>query len=146
MGLDGPVLKPDHWIYFPDEELPFYRIGFPTNFSDRVAPEGCGSIYAEVAYSDGSCPEVEKVAGKVLETLFSTGLIDPSTGISSRIDLAMPCAYVFHDLYRANHLDSILESLGEKDILSVGRYGAWEYSAMQDAVEWGLSAVREVLK
>ncbi len=146
MGLDGPVLKPDHWIYFPDEELPFYRIGFPTNFSDRVAPEGCGSIYAEVAYSDGSCPEVEKVAGKVLETLRTTGLIDPSTGISARIDLAMPCAYVFHDMYRAKHLDPILESLREKNIQSVGRYGAWEYSAMQDAIEWGLSAAREVLK
>jgi len=28
----------------------------------------------------------------------------------------------------------------------VGRYGAWEYSAMQDAVQWGLSAAGEVLR
>jgi protoporphyrinogen oxidase len=146
MGLDGPVLAPDHWIYFPDEELPFYRMGFPTNFSDRVAPAGCGSVYAEVAWSGGSGPDADNVTGKVLETLRTTGLIDPSTGISTRIDLPMPCAYVFHDLYRAKHLETIHESLGEKDILSVGRYGAWEYSAMQDAVEWGLSAAREVLK
>ena len=146
MGLDGPVLMPDHWIYFPDEELPFYRIGFPTNFSDRVAQAGCGSVYAEVAWSGGSGLDADNVAGKVLETLRTTGLIDPSTGISARIDLPMPCAYVFHDLYRAKHLETIHESLGEKDILSVGRYGAWEYSAMQDAVEWGRNAAREVLK
>jgi protoporphyrinogen oxidase len=145
VGLDGPVLTNDHWIYFPDEDLPFYRIGFPANFSDRVAPEGCGSIYAEVAYSDGAGPDAEYVAEKVMETLVTTGLIDPSTGISAKVDLAMPCAYVFHDLYRAKHLDSILESLREKNIQSVGRYGAWEYSAMQDAIEWGLSAAREVL-
>ncbi len=146
IGLDGPVLTADHWIYFPGEDLPFYRMGFPTNFSDRVAPDGCGSIYAEVAWSGGPGPDSGSVARKVLETLLETGLIDPSTGISARIDLAMPCAYVFHDLYRAKHLDPILRSLREKRILSVGRYGAWEYSAMQDAVEWGLNAARGVLK
>jgi protoporphyrinogen oxidase len=146
IGLDGPVLTTDHWIYFPGEDLPFYRIGFPANFSDRVAPDGCGSIYAEVAYSGGSGPDSGSVAKKVLETLVKTGLIDPSTGILGRIDLAMPCAYVFHDMYRANHLNPILEFLSEKQIISVGRYGAWEYSAMQDAVEWGLNAARGVLK
>jgi len=146
VGLDGPVLTTDHWIYFPEEDLPFYRIGFPSNFSDRVAPAGCGSIYAEVAYFEGSCPDSGPIAEKVLETLVTTGLIDPSTGISARIDFAMPCAYVFHDLYRAKHLGPILDYLAEKGIRSVGRYGAWEYSAMQDAIEWGLAAAREILE
>ena len=146
MGLDGPVHTRDHWVYFPDESLPFYRVGFPTNFSDRVAPAGCGSLYAEVAYIPGSPPDADRVANAVLETLADTGLIDRSTGVAARVDLEMPCAYVFHDLYRANHLDAILESLGEKGIRSVGRYGAWEYSAMQDAVQWGLNAAREILR
>jgi protoporphyrinogen oxidase len=146
MGLDGPILTTDHWVYFPDEALPFYRMGFPTNFSDQVAPPGCGSVYAEVPWSSGSAPDVESAAGQVLNTLAATGLIDPSTGISARIDLAIPCAYVFHDQYRARHIGPILDTLGDNSILSVGRYGAWEYSAMQDAVEWGLNAAGEVLK
>lgn len=146
MGLDGPVLTKDHWIYFPDETLPFYRIGFPTNFSDRIAPDGCGSLYAEVAWSGGPAPDVEKITQAVLKTLVSAGLIDPSTGISARANLYIPCAYVFHDSYRAGHLDPVLKSLGEKNILSVGRYGGWEYSAMQDAVEWGLNTAREILE
>jgi len=146
VGLDGPVLTDDHWIYFPDEDIPFYRMGFPTNFSDRVAPAGCGSIYAEVAWSGGAVPDTGRMADDLLETLHTTGLIGPSTRISTRIDLAMPCAYVFHDLYRERHLDSILEGLRQSSILSVGRYGAWEYSAMQDAVEWGLKAGQGVLQ
>ena len=146
MGLDGPVNTQDHWVYFPDERLPFYRVGFPTNFSDRVAPAGCGSLYAEVAFKPGSPPNADRVADKVLETLAETGLIDRSTGVAARVDQEMPCAYVFHDLYRARHIGPILESLGEKGIRSVGRYGAWEYSAMQDAVQWGLNTAREILR
>ena len=146
LGLDGPVLTKDHWVYFPDKDLPFYRVGFPTNFSDRAAPAGCGSLYAEVAHFPGSVPEGAGLAEKVMQTLVATGLVDPSTRIAARIDLALPCAYVFHDRFRVKHVDSILGSLGEKNILSVGRYGAWEYSAMQDAVQWGLSAAGEVLR
>jgi len=145
MGLDGPVHTRDHWVYFPDERLPFYRVGFPPNFSEKVAPPGCGSLYAEVAYRPGSSPNADRVADSVLKTLADTGIIDRSTGVAARVDLEMPSAYVFHDLYRANHLGPVLESLGEKGIRSVGRYGAWEYSAMQDAVQWGLNAAREVL-
>ena len=146
LGLDGPVLTKDHWIYFPDEDLPFYRVGFPTNFSDRAAPAGCGSVYAEVAHLPGSIPEAAGLAEKVMQTLVATGLVAPYTQISARIDLALPCAYVFHDRFRAKHLDSTLASLAERHIISVGRYGAWEYSAMQDAVQWGLSAAGEVLR
>jgi protoporphyrinogen oxidase len=146
LGLTGPVLTGDHWIYFPDPELPFYRVGFPTNFSDRVAPAGCGSLYAEAAFSGMSPPDPGTIADKVVETLAAAGLIDTSAEIASRLELVMPCAYVFHDAYRAGQLDVLLRSLARHNILSVGRYGAWEYSAMQDAVQWGLSAAREVLR
>jgi protoporphyrinogen oxidase len=145
LGLDGPVLRSDHWIYFPEKSLPFYRMGFPSNFSRNVAPAGCGSIYAEAAWSDGQPPEPDSIAEAVLESMAAAGLIDRSVGIRARADLAIEYAYVFHDRYRAAHLGSILHSLREKDILSIGRYGAWEYSAMQDAVQWGLTAAREVL-
>jgi protoporphyrinogen oxidase len=146
LGLDGPVHTKDHWIYFPDRDLPFYRVGFPSNFSDRVAPAGCGSLYAEVAWTGGKVPDADRVAEAVMKTLAAAGVIDTSTGILARTDFIMPCAYVFHDLYRAQNLDRILAILHEGNILSVGRYGAWEYSAMQDAVQWGLDAAREILQ
>ena len=145
LGLSGPILRPDHWIYFPEKSLPFYRMGFPTNFSDHVAPEGCGSVYAEAAWAAGDGPEPDGIAEAALESLAAFGIVDRSTEIWARIDFVMPCAYVFHDRFRATHLDSILQSLRAEDILSVGRYGAWEYSAMQDAVQWGFYAAREVL-
>lgn len=146
IGLDGPVNTADHWIYFPERELPFYRVGFPTNFSATAAPAGCGSLYAEAAYRPGSPPDPEAVAGSVLRMLVETGLTHPATGVLARVDLALPFAYVFHDRFRAGHLRGILGALRDWDIHSVGRYGAWEYSAMQDAVDWGLAAAGKVME
>jgi protoporphyrinogen oxidase len=145
LGLDGPVLRDDHWIYFPGADLPFYRVGFPSNFSGNVAPEGCGSLYTEVAYLPGTVPDADRAAEAVVRFLRGSGLIGSSTKARARIDLDIPCAYVFHDRHRGVHLDPVLAVLREADILSVGRYGSWEYSGMQKAVQWGLEAAREVL-
>ena len=40
----------DFSVYFPEEKYPFYRIGFPSNFSGSVAPKGCSTMYIEVSY------------------------------------------------------------------------------------------------
>lgn len=145
LGLDGPVLNDDHWIYFPDEKLPFYRIGFPSNFSGDAAPAGCSSLYTEVAYAPGSAPDADSAAEAAIRSLREYGLIERSTKAVARLDLNIPCAYVFHDRYRARHIDAVLAGLRAADVLSVGRYGAWEYSGMQDAINWGLDAAREIM-
>jgi protoporphyrinogen oxidase len=145
IGLDGPVLRDDHWIYFPGNDIPVYRMGFPSNFSPFAAPPGCGSLYAEIAHGPGAVPDADRIAGAVVRSLVNLGLVDPSTKTLTRIDLSMPCAYVFHDRYRAGHLDRILAGLRDLSIFSAGRYGAWEYSGMQGAVDWGLRAAREAV-
>ena len=48
LGVDRPgIADGAHWIYFPDESVPFYRAGFPSNFSADVAPGGTSSMYVE---------------------------------------------------------------------------------------------------
>jgi protoporphyrinogen oxidase len=145
IGLDRPISSDDHWIYFPDEKLPFYRIGFPSNFSGDAAPEGCGSLYTEVAYAPGSVPDADSLAEAAMRSLKEYGLVDRSAKIAARLDLYIPWAYVFHDRHRIRHIDAVLAELRAAGILSIGRYGAWEYSAMQDAVDWGLKAAREIM-
>jgi len=145
LGLDGPLLRDEHWIYFPGPDLPFYRVGFPSNFSRDAAPAGCGSLYAEASHIPGKLPDADFLVEAVMRSLKENGIIGDGTKIAARLDLTIPCAYVFHDLYRAVNLELVLEGLRKVGILSVGRYGAWEYSGMQEAVEGGLAAAREVL-
>src|SRR2546427_10089117 len=45
LGVAREKISDNHWIYFPEPEFPFYRVGFPTNFSPSLGPHGCSSLY-----------------------------------------------------------------------------------------------------
>ena len=49
-GINRPDLSDKHWIYFPEKEYPFYRLGFGHNFSEHMTPPDCSSLYGEFAH------------------------------------------------------------------------------------------------
>ena len=48
--------------------------------------------------------------------------------------------YVVYDSHRARRLAGLLDWYRRRGIVSVGRYGAWEYSAMEDSMIAGRKA------
>ena len=62
-----------------------------------------------------------------------TTTISPSDILTEKI-ISIPHAYVTYDQWRKNNLPNLLQRLEEHDIYSVGRYGAWKYASMQEAV------------
>jgi len=46
-------------------------------------------------------------------------------------------AYVLFDKHRARALPAILEELARRGIHSIGRYGRWEHTSMEDAMAQG---------
>jgi len=53
-------------------------------------------------------------------------------------------AYVIYDQFRSRYLPQIIEFLRSHDIYPVGRYGRWEYTALEEAILQG-KAVAEGL-
>jgi protoporphyrinogen oxidase len=134
IGVNRPKISEKHWIYFPEPEFSFYRVGFPTNFSDHVAPEDCSSMYVEVV----ALPE-ETIAEPILLEGVYDGL--QRCGLLKETDHILVCdvvrieyAYVVYDLNRTQALNTIFPYLRQHHIYSTGRYGLWEYSAMEDAI------------
>ena len=137
MGVNRPKISEKHWIYFPEPEFSFYRVGFPSNFSDHVAPAGCSSMYVEVAV----LPEETIAEPTLLEGVYD-GL--QQCGVLQTTDQILVCdvvridyAYVLYDLNRTPALNTIFPYLRQHHIYSAGRYGLWEYSAMEDAILTG---------
>lgn len=134
LGVNRPNISEKHWIYFPEPEFSFYRVGFPTNFSDAVAPAGCSSMYVEVsALPHETLGERSLLAG-VYDGLQRCGILTAADQILVSDVVRIDCAYVLYDLHRTQALNTIQPYLRQQRIYAVGRYGAWEYSAMEDAI------------
>jgi UDP-galactopyranose mutase len=54
-------------------------------------------------------------------------------------------AYVIYDAWRDKNLNKIHQRLQEHSIHSVGRYGEWKYSSMQEAVLDGKATAQTLL-
>ena len=53
-------------------------------------------------------------------------------------------AYVYFDRHRARALPAILSELERRGVYSIGRYGAWEHTSMEDAIAQGRSTAEHL--
>jgi protoporphyrinogen oxidase len=124
-----------HWIYFPEKKYVFYRIGFNSNFAGDIAPKNSCSIYTEVSFmQDIDDKNYVKYARQVAHDLINANILSKKDLIKAIVPLKIYPAYVTYDKYRDESVDAILSFLRKNEIYSIGRYGKWEYSAMEDAM------------
>jgi protoporphyrinogen oxidase len=141
-GLSRQAGDGMHWVYFPESKYPFYRVGFPSNICPSMAPPGAGSLYTEVAFRGaGGLPEGE-LRQQVVRGLVRAGILRNAGEITTQLTLHIPCAYVIFDHDRRKAFTRVRSALAARNVFVAGRYGAWEYSAMEDAILWGQKAAR----
>lgn len=126
-----------HWIYFPEPEYPFYRAGFPMNFSPALGRPGCSSLYAEISHQPETVIPPDVLLQQVREGMERAGIFrgDDEIVVADVRDIRY--AYVLFDKHRARVLPSILAELERRGIYSIGRYGRWEHTSMEDAIAQG---------
>jgi protoporphyrinogen oxidase len=148
-GVARPRISKASWIYFPEKKFPFYRVGFPMNFTPHVVPRGCSSMYVEISYRPGTEPSTdaqrESVFRDIRRGLLAAGILKPNDTFPVVHFAPIRYAYVIYDENRSAALAAIFQWLKEKaGALSIGRYGAWKYSFMEEAILDGRAAAREV--
>jgi hypothetical protein len=144
VGLARPDDRAAHWLYFPEPRLPFYRVGYTTSFAPASAPPGRQSLYVEATLPFGARAGCRELWPRLRRGLEQTGLLrvgeEPEV-----VDLIhVPYAYVLYDRHRARALPGILRALEEHGVHSIGRYGAWEYASMEDALRQGRDVARRI--
>jgi protoporphyrinogen oxidase len=143
LGVDREGVGDEaHWIYFPDPDVPFYRVGFPTSFSGGVAPEGTSSMYVEIALARGERPDLAGLEARVLAALRDEGILRPSDRLLVRDWDVIDPAYVIFDRRRLAAIARVVPLLEARGVRLAGRYGAWTYSYMERAILDGLEAAR----
>ena len=134
LGIARPDDTGRHWSYFPEKKYPFYRVGIYSNFSAASAPAGASSCYVEVSRPGGSRVDLKSLEREVLIGLRTCGLLRVGDRLLVKDWVSIPCGYVTYDFEREPALKILFRHLGRRGVESIGRYGAWKYSFMEEAL------------
>ena len=144
LGLNLPNVSDKHWIYFPEQKYPFYRLGFYHNFSKNMTPPNCSSVYGEFAYTRKTKKQVEQTLTRALGETQKLLNFSKQDILTQKI-IKISHAYVIYNFWREQNLAKIHKSLNHSKIYSCGRYGEWKYSSMQEAFLDGQTVVAKIL-
>lgn len=143
LALTCPPRQDFHWAYVPERRFPFYRVGYYSAFSDEMAPKGRSSVYVELASRER--PELSRLMPEVLSGLCELGVIEAASDVGFARLRKLEPAYVLYDRNRAPALEVLEPFLASVGVVSAGRYGAWNYSSMEDALSFGRAAAERAL-
>lgn len=148
IGINRADITDSHMIYFYDEDICFTRLGFPHMLSAKNAPPGCGSIQAEIYFSEKYKPfrgKPEDWIEMTIRDLRRCGLVREDDQILCRQAMLLQYANIIFDLDRAAALKVVHGYLDEMGIAYCGRYGEWAYLWTDDAFKSGETAAERAL-
>jgi protoporphyrinogen oxidase len=127
LGFDSKGPRDVHWVYYPQRELPFYRVGFYDNIFDAERM----SLYVELGFDREARPDPEVYLPRVLEGLRQVGLVREHRLVAWHSVLMNPAYVHINAASTALHERSSAE-LGALGVFSLGRYGRWTYCSIED--------------
>ncbi|HET9073952.1 MAG TPA: FAD-dependent oxidoreductase [Solirubrobacteraceae bacterium] len=152
VGLAQPLRDPRSWMYFPEPEVPFYRV---TNFAKYAAAHVPGAdtsrysaFMTESASSETHPLERAGLAERVIAGLRTVGLAAPGAEVVSVHVEEIPYAYPVPTLGRDGALARLEPWLAARDVFSRGRFGTWRYELgnMDHAVKMGIDVARRIVR
>jgi len=138
----GAKCPEDHWIYIPDSESRFHRVGFYSNVDVSFLPKSSHkdndrvSIYVERAYQNGQKPsdeEIEKYTSSVVKELKSWGFISEAETVHPTW---IEVAYTW-SMPGSKWKEKSLKELDKLRVFQIGRYGRWVFQGIAESISDG---------
>jgi protoporphyrinogen oxidase len=129
LGFDRKGPRTPHWIYYPDPECVFYRVGFYDNIfdTDRL------SLYVEVGLPPDAVVDVEATRERVLADLQRQGVLTTERLVAHH-SVVMDPAYVHITRGSLAEHARLAAQLRHSGVHSIGRYGGWTYCSIEDNI------------
>jgi protoporphyrinogen oxidase len=139
----APSFREMHWLYLPEPRFRAYRVGFYDRFAAAMAPPGRHGLYVEIAHG-ASDAEADLVQAAIADVV-ALGVIANADDVEVVVPIRIPTAYVIHDHACATARRTLHAELRARDVHVVGRYGRWEYAAIEDALRQGAETAAAVI-
>lgn len=153
LGISGMRTDSKCWMYFPEQDTPFYRVTQFHNYSPFNVPGGDTGQYCsfmcETSYSSHRAVEKQRLVDETVDGLVNAGLIRDKdrSKIVSRYVIDIPHSYPVPTIDRDRALSLIQPYLESRDVYSRGRFGAWKYEVgnMDHSFMQGVETVDRIL-
>ena len=129
LGFDKKGPRDVNWMYFPQTDLRFYRVGFYDNIfdADRM------SLYVEIGARDDENLDVSAEKERVLRDLQKANVVTDQELVSWH-SVTMNPAYVHVNQAALTQWQQLRPQLEAAHVYSIGRYGDWTYCAIEDNI------------
>lgn len=127
------------WLYLPEKDTPFYRLGFYPFKMEPLIP-----VFSEISHLPNLQISEDSIYFELFALLRKLNLIEKKEDIQFFELIEIPYAYVIFDKFRRRKLPEILSFLERNDIISTGRYGSWDYLSMERAFLLGKEVAEKV--
>lgn len=133
LGFEKKSIFKEHWIYFPQKDINFYRVGFYDNIlmSDKL------SMYIEIGYekkSKISEDDIKEQLNLTLQNLKKVGIVEDDNKLVDYSTIVMNPAYVHINSETNKEIKEFEKYLNDNSVYTIGRYGAWTYCSMEDCM------------
>lgn len=155
IGLHGQApahLKTKCWLYFPENDCPFYRTTVFSNYSPYNVPDASKywSLMTETSESEFKPVNQATIVEETIQGLLNCKLIESREQIASTWHYRTDYGYPTPSVERDEVLQQLLPFFERHDIFPRGRFGCWKYEiSNQDhslmlGVEWVNRVVLQV--
>jgi protoporphyrinogen oxidase len=151
VGVNQPCPSQKCWMYFPEDNAPFYRVTYLSNYSPEVVPDHTRqySLLAEISHSEFKPENRDTIIEETLQGMVNTKLLkeEDRKDVIDTFLIERDYTYPTPSLERDHALATIHPWLHEQNIFSRGRFGAWRYEVgnMDHSVAQGVEWVNRVV-
>lgn len=147
IGLNGQApehLKKKCWMYFPEDNSPYYRVTVFSNYGPGNVPKPGSqwSLMTETSESEYKPVNHARLLEETIQSLKNDRLISEDDEIVSTFQIRFQYGYPTPSLRRNEALNHLLPWFEQQNIYSRGRFGAWKYEvsnqdhSLMQGVEW----------
>ncbi len=149
VGIDRPTATSKCWIYYPEQDAPFYRVTYLSHYSPHIAPPNTTLFLTETSHSQYKPVNRDTILEETIQGLINVNLMKEEERdliLSTKV-IDIKYWYPVPSVYRDRRLSVIQPYLMQNDIYSRGRFGAWCYEIgnMDHSTMMGVEVINKVL-
>lgn len=146
LGFNKPDIADKLWFYIYDKDILPARVYSPSLKAPDNAPSGCSSLQAEIYFSKGVKFDMNEkdILEETIGKFIKMGLFKEEDVIVKDIRTEKYANVVF-DHYIYENRKIVLDYLTENNIISVGRFGEWDYFWSDQSMLSGRDGARKLI-